>query len=273
MRVSVNQRALYLLHRYIAICQPFQADAFCTVSRARRVVAGLFLGSTLFNLPKFFEYQTIFIRHPVLGTLRVTSDLTWVGRSALFRQLYHSCFYLLFVSALPLILLIILNTFLIHDVRMSARRRREKSATLRSRNDTTVMLIGVTFVFFSCQTPALISRIVWAFADDPTTFKQIGLYTLNEVGNFLITLNSAINVVLYYLFGQRFRHQLFLLFSNCCRCGSPRRKATRLPLEARQGRCDAGARIRVVSLRKIEKASNQNRLVNGRTVVYNRSIH
>lgn len=201
----------------------------------------------------------------------MTCDLTWVGRSALFRQLYHSCFYLIFVSALPLFLLIILNAFLIHDVRMSARRRHEKSVTLRSRNDTTVMLIGVTFVFFICQTPALISRIVWAFADDPTTFKQIGLYTLNEVGNFLITLNSAINVVLYYLFGQRFRRQLFRILRSCCQCGSARRKATLLPMEAPcRSRGDVGGRIKVVSLRRVEEG--QIMLVSGRTVVGNRSV-
>lgn len=211
--------------RYIAICHPFQATTFCTVKRARQVVATLAICSALLDIPKFFEYQTVAVRHPVFETLRVTNDLSPFGRSTLFRQIYHYCLYLVFVGAIPLLLLIVFNAFLVRDVRLSGRRLRDEAtmtndaAIWRPKNDTTVMLIGVIFVFFVCQTPALVSRVIWAFVSDPRTFRDLRLYALNEAGNFLVSLNSAVNVIPYYLFGRRFRRQTYRLFSSVFRCG------------------------------------------------------
>lgn len=176
----------------------------------------LYLASVLFNLPKFFEYRTVRIVHPMLGTVRVSCDLTHFGRTKLFRQLYHSWLYLVFVCGLPFAALAVLNAFLIRAVRLSSRRAREISAIMRRRIDTTVMLISVVVVFFICQTPALISRVVWAFVDEPQqVFKRVTLYALNEVGSLLVVVNSSINFVPYYLFGRRFRRQLLRIVQEC----------------------------------------------------------
>lgn len=42
-----------------------------------------------------------------------------------------------------------------------------------------------------------------------------GLYTLNELSNLMVTLNSAINIVPYYFFGRRFRREFIRLFCKC----------------------------------------------------------
>jgi len=81
------------------------------------------------------------------------------------------------------------------------------------RMDTTIMLIGVVVIFFICQLPALVSRAIWAFEVNPrASFTRISLYTLNEFANFLIVLNSSINIVPYYFFGHRFRREFLSLF-------------------------------------------------------------
>lgn len=150
------------------------------------------------------------------GTVRVSCDLTPFGKTKLFRQLYHSWLYVVFVCGLPFAALAVLNSFLIQAVRRSSRRAREINAVMRRRIDTTVMLISVVVVFFICQTPALISRGVWAFVDEPQrVFKDMTLYALNEVGSLLVVVNSSINFVPYYLFGRRFRRQLLRLVQEC----------------------------------------------------------
>ena len=102
------------------------------------------------------------------------------------------------------------------------------------RIDTTVMLIGVVIIFIVCQFPALVSRAIWAFSDDPSrAFTELPLYSLNEIANFLVLLNSSVNIVPYYFFGRRFRRQFLALFCPYCEVG---RRADR-----RRARCDSAA--------------------------------
>ncbi|ELU17361.1 hypothetical protein CAPTEDRAFT_228436 [Capitella teleta] len=213
---SVWLTLAFTVDRYIMICHPFEAEPFCTVSRARKVIATLCVASIIFNIPKYFEYKTLdIVVNPVANVTRVGCDLTNFGKSHIFRQLYHSWFYITFVCGVPFVSLAVLNSFLIHAVHLSRQRGKEINSAERKRNDTTIMLISVVVVFFICQMPALVSRTIWAFEDDPNAFRRLHLYALNEIGNFLIILNSSVNIVPYYFFGQRFRRQFWRIFCRC----------------------------------------------------------
>ena len=203
----------FTVDRYIMICHPFRAEPFCTISRARKVVAAMVVSSVIFNLPKFFEYRTG-LQEVTLGQLTPVVELTPLGQHHVFKQLYHGGFYIVFVCGLPFLTLAVCNAFLIHAVRLSRKRGREINAADRKRNDTTIMLIGVVVVFFICQMPALVSRTIWAALED-SYFEELPLFTLNEISNFLIVLNSAINILPYYFFGQRFRREFWHLFCRC----------------------------------------------------------
>lgn len=205
----------FTVDRYIMICHPFKAEPYCTISRARKVIGLLCIAAAVFNIPKFFEYETVMIPLPMHNATKLGYDLTTFGRSHVFREMYHSWFYIAFVCGIPFVTLAFLNAFLMHAVRLSRRRGKEINAADRKRNDTTVMLIGVVAVFFICQMPALVSRAIWAFEHDPKAFKRLPLYTLNEIGNFLIVLNSAINIMPYYFFGRKFRKEFWRLFCHC----------------------------------------------------------
>ena len=205
----------FTIDRYIMICHPYTAEPYCTVSRARKVICFLFLGSIIFNMPKFFEYETIELVIPSQNKTRVGLDLTDFGRNVYFKQLYHSGFYIAFVCGLPFIALAVLNSFLMHAVHESRRRGREIAAPVRRRNDTTVMLISVVVVFFICQSPALVSRVIWARDDNQESLKRLDLYILNEIGTFMVVLNSAVNIVPYYFFGKKFRRELLHVFCRC----------------------------------------------------------
>lgn len=203
----------FTVDRYIMICHPFKAEPFCTVSRARKVIVGLGIGSVLFNIPKFFEYETLTI--PYGNSTKIGCDLTDFGENEIFRRTYHSYFYIIFICGIPFLTLAVLNSFLMHAVRLSRQKGREINVVERKRMDTTVMLIGVVVVFFICQMPALVSRVIWAFEEDTKSHSQMLLFALNEIGNFMIVLNSAINIVPYYFFGKKFRHHFWLVFCQC----------------------------------------------------------
>ena len=57
------------------ICHPFEAEPFCTVSRARKVIASLYIGGILFNIPKYFEYRTVaIVTNPVENITKIGCD-------------------------------------------------------------------------------------------------------------------------------------------------------------------------------------------------------
>ncbi|XP_013419214.1 FMRFamide receptor isoform X1 [Lingula anatina] len=208
---SVWLTLAFTVDRYIMICHPFKAEKYCSKSRARKVVCGISVLGVLFNLVRFFEYETNEIEF--LGT-KTVYQLTKLGNDYVFREIVHSWLYLVFVCGVPFLALAVLNAFLIHAVRQSRKLARELNPQEKYQNNTTVMLIGVVMVFFICQVPALIAREIWAFDINASFSTAVFIY--NEVGNFLVALNSAINIVPYYFFGKKFRRELLTTFFRPC---------------------------------------------------------
>ena len=219
----------FTVDRYIMICHPFKAEKLCTVSRARKVIIGLFIFGIIFNIPRFLEYKTDETMVPTYdnrGENRPVVAYTSLGTEKLFLKLVHSYLYLIFVCGIPFVTLSVLNSFLIYAVHLSRKKGRQINAKEKKRNDTTVMLIGVVVIFLICQVPALIARMVYAI-DFTYATTSVPFHIINEVANFLVIINSAINIVPYYFFGKRFRKEFWRLFCTCCLTRSQRWKMNR----------------------------------------------
>lgn len=82
------------------------------------------------------------------------------------------------------------------------------------RNDVTIMLIGLIFVFLICQSPSTVLRLI--------TFKNLGIYfkpmyySSLDVSNFLIVTNSTLNCLMYVMLGKKFRKQFLKTFFKKC---------------------------------------------------------
>lgn len=182
----------------------------------KRLLA-FFVAGLLFNVIRFFEYESSEITVSTNDTnpRQLVIKLTDLGNSEEFREIVHSWLYLTCVAGIPFLSLLVLNIFLIHAVHESRKKGKQINAKEKRRNDTTIMLIGVVVIFLICQGPALISRMIWAF-DYQKAFVSAPWYTFNEVSNFLVILNSAINIVPYYFFGKRFRSEFGRSSASVC---------------------------------------------------------
>ncbi|KAF7261636.1 hypothetical protein EG68_00846 [Paragonimus skrjabini miyazakii] len=233
---SVWLTVAFTSDRYLMICHPFLAKRWCTISLARLIIIAVYIASLLYSIPRYFEYQEFEVYLPsniqldqnnqnrsTLNHTQVSNqsmhlrrivwyDLSEFGSSKKFMHIYHLWSWNILVVALPFIMIVVMNSFLICEVRKSSSRNAKLHYHPTSRrHDTDVMLIGVIVVFLICQTPAAISHFSWGLIPLDDT-KKMPWYLLNEIGNLLVVINSAINLVLYYLFSRRFRRHFIQLF-------------------------------------------------------------
>ena len=153
-----------------------------------------------------------------LSHCRAVISLTALGSHAIFRGLYHLGFYLVFVSGLPFILLLYFNFKLVTQVRRARRQAKVMAmgTSERRRTDTTVMLIGVVVVFFTCQVPALLSRVCYVVFDTGKTLEQY-------VGFFIAIFRDPLFISIFilkiffksiYIRSFRFRESVYGLYFN-----------------------------------------------------------
>uniref|UniRef100_A0A158P6M4 G_PROTEIN_RECEP_F1_2 domain-containing protein n=1 Tax=Angiostrongylus cantonensis TaxID=6313 RepID=A0A158P6M4_ANGCA len=87
---------------------------------------------------------------------------------------------------------------------------------------TTVMLLIVTIVFALCNTlPFLLNVVESVFPDlfvDPVVFQRTAniAFTLNDLSNLLVVLNSATTFIVYFIFSEKYRQTLFFIIKNGC---------------------------------------------------------
>lgn len=203
----------FTVERYIAVCHPLQAVRMCTVARARVVIVAVSVVSILFNASRWFEYRLKFDQSSN-NRSTLSFEPTEFGKNDDYKQVYFLWLYLLVMFIVPLTSLTVLNIFLILAVRQSQIQRKDMNVRQSRENNVTMMLVSIIIVFIICQIPALIYNMAWAI-DINTVEKSTGWKILSTFRNFMVTLNSCVNFILYCALGQRFRHTCIRSFCRC----------------------------------------------------------
>ncbi|XP_022663222.1 FMRFamide receptor-like [Varroa jacobsoni] len=215
---SVWLTVTFTIERYIAVCHPMRGKVLCTESRSRKVILAVLLYTIVLTLPTFFEFKIVEERDSRNETIAqvIQSEM---GANVLFTTVYY---WLLVVmnTVVPLVILIVFNTFLVRSVHISRRQR--STMTLRQRpnsarepssqeNKITVMLIAVVILFLVCQMPSAALLIYTTFDDARTTF----ILVLGNFFNFLVCVNASGNFVLYCLLSNKYRKTFINMFCPC----------------------------------------------------------
>ena len=202
---SIWLTVLISAERYAAICRPLQAKSMRNLPKVRMGVICILLLSLLFNMPKFFEFQ------PVKETSTVT-NLTWVmvgdtslRRNPVYRYLYNTALYCLVIYAAPLSILTALNVKIVTQMRQASRVWEQLNRIQQRELKATAIPLCIVIVFFVCGTQSLVSFILDAVFVESTS-ERLQIYT--AVVNLLVIINSAINFLIFYLFGSKFRRLL-----------------------------------------------------------------
>ena len=207
---------LVAVTRYIAICLPFRASRWCTVSKAKKQLAFVLLFAVLFNIPRFIELRVEYVTHDNGTTYTATAAYSGLLSHKLYYIVYDNILYFIINLVLPVFILMLLNIRMIKALMAFRRTRVEmQSVGQQQDNNITFVLIIVVTVVIICQVPALINRVMWNVAPDEARRCGGFQFYLRHITNMLVIFNSAINFVIYVLFNKRFR--LVLIQTACCR--------------------------------------------------------
>ncbi|KAF6039074.1 GPRNNA1 [Bugula neritina] len=214
----------FTVERYIAVRNPLKASSLCTVKRARITTFCVVIFSMVYNFSRWFEYRSeikrdanmtiVLIPGTNLPSYRAIQNKVLANQA--YESIYFSGLYLTVMCIIPVCLLTVLNYFLIQAVRKSAKERksmRNESHTAKTskENNITTMLVSVVAVFIICQLPALLYNVAIGI-DRKMVTKSIDWQIVSIVRNFMVTLNSAVNFILYCALGQKFRKVFFKTF-------------------------------------------------------------
>ncbi|XP_042352066.1 thyrotropin releasing hormone receptor 2 [Plectropomus leopardus] len=216
INVSSCSITAFTVERYIAICHPMKAQTVCTVSRAKRIIAGVWIFTCVYCMLWFFlvDIQVSKTGHLFCG-YRVKREL--------YLPIYLIDFAIFYV--IPLLLAIVLYGLIARILYLSplpnhpdtsattlrrscrepseagkgGRQGRPKSA-LSSRKQVTKMLAVVVILFALLWMPYRTLVLINSFVSTPYLDAWFLLFC-----RICIYANSAINPVIYNAMSQKFR--------------------------------------------------------------------
>lgn len=228
---TVWMLVLVASNRYIAVCMPLRAPRLCTKRRVQCQMLALTATIVIYNVPRFMEYNYVKVNQtqPDNTTLLVPYN-AGLANSKVYNILYENVSYCLFVFLLPLVILIFFNVHLVRELKKAQQYRRVLKTSGRTveENNITLVMIIIIVVFIVCQTPASINQILFYVLDDDSHHATSGCTPYMHffhLANLLITINSAVNFVVYCLFRRQFQQELrALLCRRHLKGGRPLRK-------------------------------------------------
>ena len=190
------------MNRYIVVCHLLQAARLCTISHARKQITWIILLSSVYSLPRFFEYRSI-TDGVTVGYTIVSHGNTWyfyiyiVGCDIMFRFLLPLGMLMYFCIRL----IVILRVARRHP--MNRHNGRDVDASITS------MLVILLGIFLVCQSPNILSRILDVFiARGVHSLCPWNQTVIIYMSPTLIIFNSSINCLIYIAYINQFRQML-----------------------------------------------------------------
>ncbi|CAJ1084598.1 thyrotropin-releasing hormone receptor [Xyrichtys novacula] len=229
INVSSCSITAFTIERYIAICHSIKAQFICTVSRAKRIIAGVWIFTSLYCIMWFFlvdidktEYSNGVVvtcgyrvsRSFYMPIYFLDFTLFYVIPLTVATVLYGLIARILFMSPLPSHLSDRAGGGSVHQGHSGGTNKANKGA-VSARKQITKMLAVVVVLFALLWMPYRTLVVVNSFIDPPYHNTWFLLFC-----RMCIYTNSAINPIIYNLMSQKFR----VAFKKLCKCNWRKKK-------------------------------------------------
>ena len=191
------------LERYLAIKFPYDERQRITTTKLKHIVVLVWVLAVLWNMPLF-----MYARYDPINEFCV-----FLWPTANFSQIHSPLAGTVFV-VLPITIMIYLYSKLVYKLwfRPTTTSTMAQQNKVRYFKKTARLVVTVSVIYSICWIPNLVVYMYSSFS------KQLLYSAVHTTSIVLVTLNSAINPVLYSWQSDRFRkHMLTLLSSPCTR--------------------------------------------------------
>ena len=225
--VSVWITVIIAINRYLVVCRPLQAPVVCTEGRVRFQVAVVTVLCVVYNIPHFLEYRP---RNVTVQGYNISKDhlfkfdlnstvleVTDLHRDTTYMEVYRRWMACIVNFVAPLTFLVILSSLVIREIRNAAinnRRVRAPGAGISDADSVTITAVVMIFVFIVCYIPAAIFIFSTFVTPDFNDTCPHGMFYLFNMANLLLSLNSAVNFLIYCVAGKKFRKGVW----KCMQC-------------------------------------------------------
>ncbi|RXM93981.1 Thyrotropin-releasing hormone receptor [Acipenser ruthenus] len=231
INVSSCSITAFTIERYIAICHSIKAQFICTVSRAKKIIAFVWIFTSVYCIMWFFlvdTNETIYADGVVVKCgYRVSRNLYmpiyfldftlfYVIPLIVATVLYGLIARILFMNPLPANPHDRVGTDSIHQGRSQNAMKlscKPNKGAISSRKQVTKMLAVVVILFALLWMPYRTLVVVNSFMDPPYLNTWFLLFC-----RMCVYTNSAINPIIYNLMSQKFR----AAFKKLCKCKQQR---------------------------------------------------
>lgn len=209
LSASVWINVVLAVERYIAIVHPLRANMICSIRRARFVIISVFVYSFIIQIPYFFEYKVVTVTYETYCAPAITYSHTvpWLFVSPEDKEIYRWVVDCTLSAILPFLCLLVLNTRLIYEIRVSTKYIRNNVGLDHSMQRVlsneqlkiSVMLVCLIIIFFVCEAPYVVMN---TFLKNSVHKQEV--YIFWYIAMFLVALKSTFNFILYCWFSERF---------------------------------------------------------------------
>ncbi|KAM6929878.1 thyrotropin-releasing hormone receptor [Lycodopsis pacificus] len=221
INVSSCSITAFTIERYIAICHSMKAQFICTVSRAKRIIAAVWVFTSLYCIMWFFLVDT----DETVYTNGVVVTCGYRVSRNFYMPIYFLDFTLFYV--IPLVVATVLYGLIARILFMSplpshlndgggsvhqghsCSTNKANRGAVSARKQITKMLAVVVVLFAVLWMPYRTLVVVNSFIDPPYHNTWFLLFC-----RMCIYTNSAINPIIYNLMSQKFR----VAFKKLCKC-------------------------------------------------------
>lgn len=216
--ISIYLTVLVSGFRFLAVCFPFESERICTMTNVKRSILAISLVSVLYNFSRFFELQIHFCHSYFYGANVLELSTTELRRAEFYVVGYLGWSYTFTLLVVPFTLLIIMNLRVVCEVRRSRKSHlyslcsstdeNANRMNVQKERSTTIMLMGIVFVFICCNFPALVSNVMEIIIRSYSIESSLVLHwygTIVSMSNLLVLANMGINFFIYYGFSERYR--------------------------------------------------------------------
>ena len=197
---SITTLVLISFERLQAVVEPFRARFLTTGESAHRKLIAIWVSSIIIASPLLYAYEVhVDASNAVLCTNIKFGDM---GRQ-IYYSIHAACFFIF-----PLIYMIYTQRSIFLSLRSDAfttRNALETVRTVQRHHKVAIILAALTVAFAICWSPFMVVRTLRYFhlTDDDYIWRASQL---------LILLNTALDPILYGIYGENFKRYLLGLF-------------------------------------------------------------